>query len=155
MLPLALYGIARRYDAGGIGLVAAALMTIDPTAVFYATEARPYALVQLLAAVHIAVFAELVSRPKRSIRALWVATAALLFYLHYTAALLIPAELAFYGLAVLICPRQITYRWKAILLDATAIGLLCLPAYGNLAAIYSHRAGLECVCEAFVSLEDL
>src|SRR5262245_48993574 len=89
LLPLAVYWLSARWSTSGVGLVAAALITVDPLAIFYATEARPYALVQLLAVTHMATAAELVYRPTVLLRALWVVGAALLFHLHYTTALLI------------------------------------------------------------------
>jgi len=80
------------------GLLAALLVAVDRHCVFYAQEARPYALVQLIGMAHLAVFAELVEKPRLAWRAAWIGTGLALFYLHYTAALLVAAEVVFYGL---------------------------------------------------------
>ncbi|MCU0978419.1 MAG: hypothetical protein MUF25_04550 [Pirellulaceae bacterium] len=79
------------------GLLAALLVALDRHCVFYAQEARPYALVQLLGLLHVVVFGCLVYRPHLALRATWIGTGVMLFYLHYTAALLFVAEVAFYG----------------------------------------------------------
>src|SRR6266481_2720634 len=63
LLPLAVYLLAARWTSGGVGLLSAALIAIDPQSIFYATEARPYALVQLLAVAHIGITIELFTRP--------------------------------------------------------------------------------------------
>ena len=136
LLPLASFLIARRCGVGGAGLVAAALIAIDPQSIFYATEARPYALVQLLAVIHIALTLESAQRPTRRLRAGWVAVAAFLFYLHYTAALLIVAETVFFVLLNFKQPRHLS----GPLCDLALVALLCLPAISSLLTIFSHRA---------------
>jgi mannosyltransferase len=140
LLPLAVFLLARRWSTSGVGLLSAALITIDPMAIFYATEARPYALVQLLAVIQIAITAEMLVQPSNWLRASWIAIGALLFHLHYTAALLIPAEVVFYGLVAVLQPRDVNYRWSSHLLDLLVLSLLCLPAIANLGDIFARRA---------------
>src|SRR5688572_20762914 len=65
LLPLASFLIARRCGVGGAGLVAAGLIALDPQSIFYATEARPYALAQLLAVIHIGLTLEISQQPTR------------------------------------------------------------------------------------------
>src|SRR6478752_5310680 len=48
LLPVAVFWLAARWASSGAGLLAAGLVAIDPQTIFYATEARPSALVQLL-----------------------------------------------------------------------------------------------------------
>jgi len=140
LLPLALFGLAwRRTQSSVVGLTAAALIAVDHTLIFYATEARPYAVVQLLAAVHIAITGELVERPLAWLRVAWVGVAAVLFHLHYTAALLIPAELAFWCVVRVGWPAATKYRLTMLLVDAAAAAALCLPALANLQAIFARR----------------
>jgi mannosyltransferase len=175
LLPLAVYGLARRWLAlprpregrgkGGlageirpnphplpkveataaawIGVVAAALVVVDPLSIFFATEARPYALVQLLAVIHVGVLAELTIGPRAQrgglLRVAFVLGAAVLFHLHYTAALLIVAELLWWGLLCWGRPNAVHYRWTALLVDLGCLAVLCLPAAGNVSRIFARR----------------
>lgn len=140
LLPAALFALAwRGTQSSTAAIVAAALVAIDHTSIFYATEARPYALVQLLAVMHIAITAELLERPTARLRMAWISLAALLFHLHYTAALLIPAELAFWCTSRIAWPATTNYRLTMVLMDAGMTGLLCLPALANLEAIFGRR----------------
>ena len=79
------------------GLLAALLVAVDRHCVFYGQEARPYALVQLVGLLHVAIFAHLVANPRVVWRAVWIATGVALFYLHYTAVLLVAGEVVFYA----------------------------------------------------------
>ena len=140
LLPAALYGLAWRWTRSNlVALVAGALVVVDPLSIFYATEARPYALVQLLAVVHVAVFAELLARPTLSLRLAFIAAGALLFHLHYTAALLISAEIAAWLLALVIDRRGLAYRPGALVADLFYVAVLAAPAAWNVAAIASRR----------------
>src|SRR5687767_474003 len=48
LLPLALFALLKQLgQSAWVGFVAAVLVVVDPLAIFFATEARPYALVQL------------------------------------------------------------------------------------------------------------
>jgi hypothetical protein len=140
LLPLAAYWVCWRWIRMPIaGLVAAVLIVIDPMSIFYATEARPYALVQLLAVVHVAIVVELVERPTVWLRAAVVVGAALLFHLHYTAALLLVAELVYWVVASALAPHEVRYRWPAAVIDASLVLLACVPALPNLLAIFDRR----------------
>jgi len=140
LLPLSIFLAGRRWSGAGVGLLAATLITVDPLAIFYATEARPYALVQCLAVVHVALAAEIVATPTPRLRAMWVVLAAILFHLHYTSALLIAAELAYFLLACLLQYGMAAYQWKALALDAALVAVLFLPAIGLISGIYARRA---------------
>jgi uncharacterized membrane protein len=140
LLPAALYGVAWRWTRSSlVALVAAWLATVDPRAIFYATEARPYALVELLAVIHVALFAELLVQPTARLRIALVLGAALLFHLHYTAALLIPAEIAAWLLAIAIDRRAMRYRPAALAVDLFYLAALAAPAAWNVAAIAGRR----------------
>jgi mannosyltransferase len=151
LLPLAVFLFGRRWSLGAVGLVAAALLAIDPQSIFYATEARPYAVLQLLAIAHIALTMEIATQPRRDLRLVWVGVAATLFHLHYTAALLIAAESVF--LAILpVAPRlQSPYRITSLFCDLALVGLLCLPAADNVQTVFAHRANWA----AFIQLQPL
>jgi mannosyltransferase len=148
LLPLAVFFVGQRWFSAAAGLLGAALVAIDPLAIFYASEARPYALVQVLAVVHFALTAEILTKPATALRVAWVVIGGLLFHLHYTAALLFPAELLFYGLMVVLQPRLVLYRWTSALCDGAILVVVCLPAVGVLNAIYARRANWD----AFVEL---
>jgi mannosyltransferase len=139
LLPLVLYCLASRFLSWPVGLVAAALVSIDASFLFYGTEARPYALVHLLAVIHIWLTAEQLRRSNAIVRVAWVAVGAVLIHVHYTAALLIPAEIAFVAVAKSRCSLRLTGRIPATLLDLSILAALCLPAMANVLAIYGRR----------------
>jgi mannosyltransferase len=141
LLPVVIYGLCRRWgQSSGISLLAAALIVIDPLSIFFATEARPYALIQLLATLHIGVAAERFERPSPVLRILFVVGAVLLFHLHYTAALLLAAELALWVILAMNQPSSGRFRPAVLLVDWALIGLCCLPASHQLSAIFLRRA---------------
>jgi hypothetical protein len=63
-----------------------------------------------------------------------------LFYLHYTAALLLAAEITFLSIVKTTQPLQTPYRWSLLLGDLALVALLCLPAAGNVQSIFARRA---------------
>lgn len=80
-------------------------------------------------------------------RLAWIATGALLFYLHYTAVLLLAAEMAYCAI-VGVLPRlsragdrdqPVGYRWRQLTLDLTLLGLCLLPAVPHLREIAQRR----------------
>lgn len=73
-------------------LLAALLIALDGDCVFYAVEARVYAILQLAGVLQIALFARRLERPLWWNRLGWSVLGVLLFYLHYTASLVIAAE---------------------------------------------------------------
>ena len=144
LLPLALYGLAWRWTRSDlVALVAAALVVVDPRSIFYATEARPYALVELLAALHAALFLELLASPSIRLRIAFVLGGGLLFHLHYTAVLLIAAEVAYWLLAHCIDAAALRYKFWWLLIDLFYLGVTAAPAAGNIASIAARRENWE------------
>ena len=140
LLPLALFEVGRRWTGSAwVGFVAAALVVVDPLAIFFATEARPYALVQLLAVLHVWAFAEMLRQPTRWLRMTFVGGAVALFYLHYTAGLLLAAEVVVWGMLTVFQRDRATYRWTWLVMDGGMIAVLCLPASAQLVAIFQQR----------------
>ncbi|MDX1946082.1 MAG: glycosyltransferase family 39 protein [Pirellulaceae bacterium] len=143
LLPLALFGLVVRWTKSPwLGVLSAALCAIDRFQIFYATEARPYTLIELLAVVHIGIVAELATSPaSRKLRIAFILGAALLFYLHYTAALLVVAEVVYLVCTAIAAPGERSPRWRIgmLALDLALVGLLILPAASNLLAIYARR----------------
>jgi len=81
------------------GWTAAAMISVDRFSVIFSCEARPYAWVQWITVVHLylgwlrlTAIDRPASRPSVRLRLAWIGTGALLFYLHYTAALILCAE---------------------------------------------------------------
>jgi len=139
LVPVAWWLVSRWTGRPWAGLLAAALVAIDFDFLFYAQEARPYACVQIVAALHVAVFWRLLSRPTVALRLAWVLGAALLFYLHYTAALVVVAELVAYGIVRCVPRFAPAYRLRDASIDVAIVAALMLPAIGHLAAIFARR----------------
>ena len=143
LLPVSLYVLGRRWSRSAVvPLVAAALVAIEPFFLFYATEARPYALVQFLAVIHVGLLAELTRRPTISLRAGCVASGALLFHLHYTTALLLVADLLFFVILKCSATRRgstTMYSVTSFGTDLAVIALVCLPALPSVLTIYERR----------------
>ena len=135
--------VLRWLRSAWLGLLAAWIVALDPLANYYATEARPYALVTLLAALHVVLFAELCRRPTWLLRAGFVAGMGLLFHLHYTAALLLPAELLFWLVAWARRLMPVRYTSRQLTLDLALIVTLWLPAAGLIGAIFGRRQNWE------------
>ena len=119
--------------------LAAWLLAVDPTCLFYAQEARPYAWVQWIGLLQVAVWFQLLQVAGRRLRMTWIALSLLLFYLHYTAAILLAAEAVAYVL-LLAWPRfPVRYRPRQLTRDASAFLLGCVPAVPQLLAIADRR----------------
>ena len=112
------------------------LLAFEPLMVFYATEARPYGLLQLVGFIQIAALWELwrsVSRADSTPRVwgrvgLLSACSAALFYVHYTSALLLAAETFFVLIGLCVQRRQkrpVLGTFSKLLASLVLTGLLC------------------------------
>lgn len=138
LLIVALYWAVRRWTGNTwLALLAAWLVAIDPQSTYFGTEARPYALVQLLAVLHVALFVDLVERPTALKRAAMIAGAALLFHLHYTTALLFAGELAWYVWRR--SRARTAYTATALARDFALGALLAAPGLGVLREVFGRR----------------
>lgn len=148
LLPVFLFGVTQKWTGSAwLGLLPAWLAAVDPQAIYFGTEARPYALIQLLAVVHIALFASVVERPTRGRRLVLVGGMTFLFYLHYTAILLLAAELTYFVVLRACRPSVARYGWRALAVDVSTVALLSLGALGNLRAIYARHVNWESFVE--------
>lgn len=122
-------------------LLAAWWWASDDVAIFFGQEARPYALVQLLALLQFAAGWNLVTEPTRGARALFWLLSAALIYLHYTAGLLLVGELAAYGIWLWGAHTHSgpEYRGRELIIDGLLFGLVLAPLFGPLASIAEHR----------------
>jgi hypothetical protein len=121
------------------GLAAALISTVDFDFVWYSVEARVYSLVQLLSLVHLAICWRLLARPTLPLRIAAVLLAVVLFYLHYTAALLFAAELVAYGVLSVRRAWRPAYRPAQLALDCAIAALLCAPTAPHLVEIARVR----------------
>ncbi|HEY2412613.1 MAG TPA: glycosyltransferase family 39 protein, partial [Pirellulaceae bacterium] len=140
LLPLFLFLVARRWKADIAGLVAAGITAVDPLSIFYSTEARPYALVQLLAVVFMAVTAQVADRPSVKSRLAWVLLAVTLFHLHYTSALIVVAAVIYLASINLIRQKRFTFPLASLVVDLPLVVLLCSLAIPNVRHILAHRS---------------
>ncbi len=122
----------------GSGLLAALLVALNRDCIFFAQEARPYALVQLSALLHAAIFVAMLTRPTAWRRAGFVLGAAWLFYLHYTAFLFLLAEAACLSI-LLLRNARITYRLPQAICDALLVAVMLVPASMHLQFIAQRR----------------
>ncbi len=119
-IPL-MYSIARTW-LGHSGLLAALLLAVSPLHVWYSQEARPYALLILLALLAVRFLQGALSSP----RSLWprigfAITAAAAFYVHTVALAFVGAMAIF---VLLVVPRAGLGRWIATF---AAVALLSMP----------------------------
>ncbi|UUO08503.1 glycosyltransferase family 39 protein [Blastopirellula sp. J2-11] len=127
--------LVRHWSGSGLaGCVAALLIALDRDMIFYATEVRPYAAVQLgclaLFATTIRLWGDFTMRDA----AIWALLAAVTIHLHITAGLFVAACL----------PPAILAAWghaaaKRLLLMFAGLALALLPLIPQLALVYGRR----------------
>jgi len=121
------------------GLLAAALVAVDRDCIFYATEARPYAGLQLTAAVQLGLFWQILREPTTWRRLGWIGLTALMFHLHYTGILVLLGELAALVVWYILSRKPVPYRpWRA-LFDWQVVVFLCLPALPHVLEVGRRR----------------
>lgn len=145
-----LYFLARRMSVSRpLAAIASLFAAIDPSLIEISLEARPYAIVQLVAARQVYAFLEIVDRdaPSGAGRAVPTATFALLttlcVYLHYLAALILLPE-GLYCLYLLATQdrREAMRRIGATLAGLGLVAIVCLPLVGHLRHLIAARADL-------------
>jgi mannosyltransferase len=118
----ALWWVARRYAAPTVALVAAALLAINPMAVWYSQTARPYAFVVFAACVAFGLLARALDRPNG--RGAWVGYVAAMAALAYCEILAAPLALPAQALIARRAGRAAFRRWLWLLL---AVFVCCVP----------------------------
>lgn len=155
-LPIATFALAKKLlpreetSDDAAPLLAAALVVIDPLAIFFSQEARPYALLQLVVVTHFWLLLQILERPTWLPRTIWVLTGALLVHLHYTGALILVAEcVSLVALTLLtrkssggpVCgggDNQVALCYSCWI-DLGALALLLLPAIPGILAVAARR----------------
>jgi len=129
------YLACRRLVGALAALAAAAIVAVNPMLVWYATDARSYALFVLTALLSVWAFSALLERPRARRYALWLGASLACVWTHYFGVFVVGAEVA---LLLLERPdkRRLTAAWSG------AIALCCAPLLALLAAQSSdERAG--------------
>ena len=142
-------------------VVTSLLIALDVQFIYYATEARPYALVQFLGVVQVALFWRLINwygpqiesveaesetagSPEltgNSSQWVWLSlVTALLFYTHVTSAWLFAGEAIFVCIALLIGKSL-----KRLLLASVVAAALCVPAFLQLGQLAARRSNWSSV----------
>jgi hypothetical protein len=139
LIPLVFVAALGWTNSRSAGLLAASLVAIDSHFLFYAQEARPYALVQLVGLFQVMAFWKSTQRPTPQNRVVWILLTSLVFHLHYTGLLLVTGELAYYFLAKTVLRRQFEYAGTQLLIDLVLTGLLCSPAVPHVLQVAARR----------------
>lgn len=126
-------------------VLAATLVAVDRNCVFYSQEARVYVFVQLAGVLSVMLFVRMLDEPTWRNRAVWILSSIVLFYLHFTAALLLVAEAV--AFLVLWAASRIGSRYQIpgqyqpwrFAVDSGVVIVCCAAAIPQLSAIASER----------------
>lgn len=136
----AAFMLVRRWTGSGVaGLAVAVFVALDRTCFFYAQEARPYACVQLAGIAQIAMFWAVLERPTRLRRISLITLTSLLFYLHYTAILLVIPEAIFLVATDGRNRDSARYCLRCYLIDLMAVTVCLLPRMPALLDVASRK----------------
>ncbi len=126
---------------GSAAVLAGFLAAIDPNFVFYSSEARPYALVQLLGLIGVWRLSEWLAAPaaskivrKRLPLIIWIVATVSMFYLHFTSLFAVVAQLIV-GSFVCIGIKTVRQRW---IIASLIVILVCLPGLASVATLYQR-----------------
>lgn len=125
----------------GPALCGGLLVAVDPVFIFYGTEARPYALLQLVAFWRLRQLSLLSATPTRNQRLSMIISGAAMVWLHLTGGLIFAGELA----AVLFWKWQgrNSYSLRNWLVDLAIIGAACLPLAWLISFVFGRRQNFE------------
>jgi hypothetical protein len=128
------------------GWLAALMVSVDRFSVIFSCEARPYAWVQLVTVIHLYLGWQYLLRGAAGarrrpnwVRVGWITSGALLFHLHYTAALILVAEVVALLVLQTVAFRAGSSRYTIRKLDPLVLVLLCSPALPQLLSISQRR----------------
>ena len=118
----------------------ATLVAWDRNFIFYSQEARPYALMQLVAVGQVVSLWCLQQSNRHWLRATYVLGTVLLIYLHITAALLLVAECIWLLPALALRRRGAVYEIRHFAVDMICVAAAVVPLIPQLLSIASRRA---------------
>lgn len=127
-----LFRLGRRFVGERAGLYAALLFTFSRFQIFFAHEARPYAVVGLLCVASFHVLLALLESPTRRRAALLALLDAALLYTHYVAVFALVAQ----AVAVLWVARRERSVLLTFVASQAAAALLFLPCVLRVAALW-------------------
>ncbi len=149
LIALLMWQVRRVTGSVAAGIVVGLFAATDRRFIFYATEVRPYAWVQLLAAAHAILTLQIATTtgPSKYVRVAWIACAAAMFHLHYTTAMFLAAELCW--LAVYLISRPTSKKsLTARLIDIGLVGMLATPSLWHIAEIAGRRQLWELIARS-------
>jgi mannosyltransferase len=120
----AMYALGRKLINAQVALVAAFIFALAPLQVFYAQEARMYAILILFSILSIWTYVRAVESNQKRDWALWVLTSALALYTHTFAVLLLFAL----DLDALVHWRMSKRPLQPVVVSNIAMGLLLVPS---------------------------
>jgi hypothetical protein len=149
-----LFWLALRWTgSASAALVAAVALAVEfYSMVLYGSEARAYAMVQLISLAQLMAFESVLLTGGWRPRLASLLLAWLLFYMHYTAALLLAAE----GVAWLVLlgrSKPMAYRPLPAITDAALFLAGCLPALRHVLQIGARRANWASFIEIPTAVE--
>jgi mannosyltransferase len=121
------FAAAREVAGARAGLIASAIVAVNPMLIWYSQEARSYALLVFLCAVSLYFFLRALRTWEGSDLALWALASAAALCSHYFAVFAVAIEAAW----LLVALRS---RWRAVLLALAAVGLVGLALVPLIAA---------------------
>lgn len=119
-------------------LLAALLVAIDHASIFYSTEARPYAVVQLLSVAVLIASLNLVRQPSAAAPLWFIWACAAIFYFQYTSVLFLAAVMGALLIWAVFRPSQ-EYNWQSWFVDLGGTSAICAPALAQFCDIAARR----------------
>ena len=142
LVPLSWWVVSTWTGERWCGLLAAWLAACDANFMFYAVEARTYAIVQLLALVQLTLVYGMGTDPTGKRRIAFVLVTVMLFYLHYSTVLLLPMSVLGIGIAGY-RRGQAGQTVRRLAVDMLMVVLMCLPAIGHVAEVAARKSNWD------------
>lgn len=118
---------AREAASSRAGLIAAAIVAVNPMLIWYSQEARSYSMLVFFGAVSLLFFLRALRRQEGSDLAFWVLASAGALCSHYFAVFAVAIEAAWLAIAL-------RSRWRAVLPAVAGVGLVGLALVPLIAA---------------------
>ncbi|CAK9068213.1 PMT_2 domain-containing protein [Durusdinium trenchii] len=131
-----------RWTASSLATIATSgLLAVDRLFIFYAQDARPYALLELVALLQLISLREVLQKAQRGWRVALVATSVAMLYLHYASALLLLAEAVFVGVSWYVSRgrRPVNYHPRTAMIDVACVIGLAIPLVPHVLQVASQR----------------
>ena len=139
LVPLVVIVVWRWTYDNGASLLVGLIVAIDPLFVEFSQEARAYAMVQMVGLFHMFLFWSIVTAPTRAGRCAWIAGTVILYYLHYTALMVLAAQCVMYAILYWRQPDVRRYSPVQLIIDVAVIALSCMPSLRHLADVAARH----------------